>query len=80
MEHTEFYMHMDFTLSYYILYKCFNMDHMGSYSEQWTRNFTLLLSGAPTKEESINKEEEEEDGLGPILKYTKQAPMLIAWC
>ena len=52
-------MHMDFTLSYYILYKCFNMDHMGSHSEQWTRNFTLLLSGAPTKEESINKEEED---------------------
>ena len=37
------------------------MDCMGSYSEQWTRNFTLLLSGAPTKEESINKEEEEEE-------------------
>ena len=50
-------MHMDFTLSYYILDKCFNMDHMGSNSEQWTRNCTLLLSGAPTKEESINKEE-----------------------
>ena len=59
VEHMEFYIHMDFALSFYILYKYFNMDCMGCYCEQCTRNFTLLLSGVPTKEEITNKEEEE---------------------